>query len=310
MKCKNAALLVLLLSVWIAPGQGPISPPGPPGPLMKSLAQVEPRIPISTAGTVITESGNYYVTNDLVATVSPGWVIEIRATATNVVLDLNGFTLSAAPGVVAVGGAAPVGVYLAPRMTGTVQIKNGHIRGGRGLPLSDGLLTGAGLAFGVFDFPPVDSRALTLVEDVTCSGLVNAILAVGGTVRNCQVTESNIGISAALIQHCMVRCQTSALEGTTIQHCFAECRSETSTSAAVSGVDVLGCTVKSDVPESVDVIRATRVTDCTVATRVSEGRGGIRAGIVTNCIAYRIDAGIAVGCIRTTGTITNRYNMP
>ncbi len=83
---------------------GPISPPaGPIVPTMKTLQQVEPRIPIgpdTTPGDVvalykITQPGSYYLTGNITGV--PGkYGIEIAAQ--NVTLDLAGFTLQGVPG--------------------------------------------------------------------------------------------------------------------------------------------------------------------------------------------------------------------
>src|SRR5262249_9398816 len=70
--------------------QGSLSPPAPPTPMMKTLAQIEPRTPISSAPFTITDSGSYYLTTNI--TVNSGNAISIATN--NVTLDLNGFTIS------------------------------------------------------------------------------------------------------------------------------------------------------------------------------------------------------------------------
>jgi len=72
-----------------ARAQGPLTPPGAPAPMMKTLAQVEPRTPISIAGYVITQPGSYYLTTNLV-TEWDGVVVA----ASGVTLDLMGFALT------------------------------------------------------------------------------------------------------------------------------------------------------------------------------------------------------------------------
>jgi hypothetical protein len=78
--------------------QGSLTPPGAPGPMMKTLAQIEPRTPISSVPFTISQSGSYYLTNNV--TVNTGDAIII--TANGVSLDLNGFTISS-------GAAAAIG---------------------------------------------------------------------------------------------------------------------------------------------------------------------------------------------------------
>ena len=78
------------LTVSLAFGQGSLTPPGAPAPTMKTLQQVEPRVPISTAGATITQSGSYYLTCNLVGA---SGVNGINVNADNVTIDLNGFVL-------------------------------------------------------------------------------------------------------------------------------------------------------------------------------------------------------------------------
>ena len=63
---------------------------------MKTLAQIEPRVPINALPFVITLPGAYYLTGNLAGV--PGQN-GITVQADNVTLDLGGFSLSGAPGV-------------------------------------------------------------------------------------------------------------------------------------------------------------------------------------------------------------------
>ena len=68
-----------------------IPPPGTPAPSMRTLAQVEPRTPISELPFTIAEPGSYYLVSNLTAaSTSDGISVE----TSNVTLDLCGFTLS------------------------------------------------------------------------------------------------------------------------------------------------------------------------------------------------------------------------
>ena len=88
-----AGALALSLRLW---AQGDLNPPGPPGPTMKTLAQVEPRIPIDalhTPGTggssfEITHPGSYYLTGDIGGTTGK---IGLSVQSSNVSIDLMGF---------------------------------------------------------------------------------------------------------------------------------------------------------------------------------------------------------------------------
>src|SRR5262249_213268 len=85
----GAVVLALQLQITTALGQDSPPPPSAPAPTVKPLDQIEARTPIGTART-ITKSGAYYLTKNI--KVTSGNAITINAS--NVVLDLNGFTIS------------------------------------------------------------------------------------------------------------------------------------------------------------------------------------------------------------------------
>ncbi len=114
---------------------GPLNPPaGPVAPTMKTLAEVEPRIPINaqTCPGVFNSSygviapGSYYLTGDLVG--EPGkHVIRVGH---NVTIDLNGFSVVGGPGSLS-------GIDGEITEAANVTIRNGTIRscGGKGIDM-------------------------------------------------------------------------------------------------------------------------------------------------------------------------------
>ncbi|HBA84479.1 MAG TPA: hypothetical protein DCZ95_10330 [Verrucomicrobia bacterium] len=86
--CWFLFALSLLTTAW---AQGSLLPPGPPSETMKSLDQVEARIPITkTSYTCDVAGASYYLTSDLTAGAGQNG---IEVTAANVTVDLNGFAL-------------------------------------------------------------------------------------------------------------------------------------------------------------------------------------------------------------------------
>ena len=86
------ALAVVSASATLA--QGPLTPPGAPGPTMKTLSQIEPRTPISSLPFTISTPGSYYLTTNLMGAVSSSG---ISVQASDVTIDLRGFSLVGVP---------------------------------------------------------------------------------------------------------------------------------------------------------------------------------------------------------------------
>lgn len=114
----NLLICVIVASFFLLPrsfGQGALTPPGPPGPAMLTLSQLEPRTPVDAVHTpgnsvvefVIGSPGSYYLTTNIVG-VSGKHGIDIFA-PNNVTLDLNGFSVIGVPGsltgIIIPGGA-------------------------------------------------------------------------------------------------------------------------------------------------------------------------------------------------------------
>ncbi|MEL7473220.1 MAG: right-handed parallel beta-helix repeat-containing protein [Planctomycetota bacterium] len=119
MSIRSVAVIALGMS---APSlAGPLTPAlGPPGPANATIERIEPRTPITgPAPIVIDQPGSYYLIANIETTTSG---IEIHAT--NVTLDLNGFTVRGD----GEGAANDRGICLLTQdTTGHVVIRNGFV---------------------------------------------------------------------------------------------------------------------------------------------------------------------------------------
>jgi hypothetical protein len=133
-RAAMAVICLTLIGGRPASGGNP-TPPGPVGPTMKSLDEVEPRIPITATTTPgdadsvhrIASPGSYYLTANLLG--EPG-KIGIEIASSNVSIDLMGFTLQGVEGSLD-GIGAPTGLF------GSLTVRNGVVRdwGGDGVDL-------------------------------------------------------------------------------------------------------------------------------------------------------------------------------
>ena len=90
-------IIGFIFTASLALSQGSLTPPGAPGPTMKTLDQIEPRTPIEALPAVIGEPGSYYLRTNLTATGFTGGQAGITIRANNVTLDLRGFALTGVP---------------------------------------------------------------------------------------------------------------------------------------------------------------------------------------------------------------------
>ena len=183
-------LTVALISKSLA--QGPLTPPGAPAPTMKSLDQIEARTPISTAPITISAGGSYYLTQNL--TVAGGNAIVI--TASNVTLDLNGFTISSTA-----DPALGTAISTLPSRNGIV-IRNGAIRGS--VVRSGSTYSGAGFHSGI----TMLSSSGVQVEKIQISGILSSgiLLSTNASqARNCVVVTCGVeGLKAETVEDCTV----------------------------------------------------------------------------------------------------------
>jgi hypothetical protein len=185
------AVILVLAGAGFLVGQGSLTPPGAPAPMFKTLDQVEPRTPVpgpmvpgdATAVVRISQPGSYFLISDVVG-ISGSNGIEI--VASDVTLDLNGFTVRGVPGslagIVATGGP------------NRIEVRNGRVLnwGGAGVSLASN-----------------GARCVDLNASANGAG---GIAVTSGEVRRC-FAENNTGagITAAggtMICDCLARDNT------------------------------------------------------------------------------------------------------
>jgi hypothetical protein len=136
----TALATVLWAAAAMAHAQGSLTPPGAPAPSMKTLDQIEPRIPVNTlpgssdAIHVITQPGHYYLTAGVVGQAGKHGIL---IKASRVRLDLNGFSVQGVTGSLDGVTRGPVGDGDASYEH--VMVHNGTITnwGGHGIYLQD-----------------------------------------------------------------------------------------------------------------------------------------------------------------------------
>ena len=141
MNHKVICTLAVVLMTGIAPAQGPLTPPGAPAPLMKTLEQVEPRTPVNAVNTpgdtnavyVISQPGSYYLTGDVLGVPDQHG---IRIDADYVTLDLNGYTLDGVIGSLS-------GIHAVFPVDSVFVLRNGRVRfwGEHGVEVTGGAVT-------------------------------------------------------------------------------------------------------------------------------------------------------------------------
>jgi len=274
--------------------QGNLTPPGAPAPAMKTLAQVEPRTPISSAPFAITNGGSYYLTTNL--NVVNGDAITLNANG--VTLDLNGFTLSSTE--VTPTGA---GILLSGGRS-AIHILNGHIKGG--VTNNAGAYNGSGFLSGISysGVQPASVRVAGVsVSDCKGDG-ISLGLGDSTVVESCTVrTVGYTGILANNVSRCAAKeCGANAIWAITAAECFG---SSTGGFYGVRSHSANNCVGLSG---SGDGFSAHTANNCVGTSSSGNGISTDDRGTLIGCTAENSSVGISAGVGSTIKDCTASQN--
>ncbi len=248
--------------------QGGLTPANAPDPTMKTLAQIEPRIPISSLPFTVTKSGSYYLTTNL--TVASGSGITVNAD--DVSLDLGGWTLASSAG-------SSVGIL---SFSTNLFVRNGTVRGfGIGLQLNFASETK------VERVNAVDNSSVGIfVGDksavIDCTAIRNGGRGIDAgahcQIRSCRSYE-NGGVGIFTLDSCVIQdsiAGTNSLggfqvgKGVSLRGCVAHNNSGAGISAGESAL-VSDCSAKNNVNGGMNTGAGSFVRDSLAANNLSHG---------------------------------------
>jgi hypothetical protein len=296
-------LLATLTSVLCA--QGSLIPPGAPAPTMKTLAQVEARTAITnTANVGINQPGSYYLTTNI--TVSSGHAVSILVS--NVMLDLNGFTLfSTDP------SANGYGIYLSNSVR-NITIMNGFIRGGLTNNGSN-IYTGHGFSHGILAIGGTVGNILISRVQISGCRTAGILIDLGTTttIESCHVqTVGGSGLTASIVRDSSaIDCRTTGISSELITGCRGESQTTIGLSATVVK-DSVGVTHSGTYGISGQLVVNSH-------GHSTGGTAGLKARNAVGCTGINlgpanraIESDVATSCLSLGGTnlIGTKYNMP
>lgn len=184
-------VVMVLAAISVVMG-GDLNPPGPPTTgTMKTLDEVEPRIPISQADIpkTISEPGSYYLTEDVNSSVTA-----ITVAVNDITIDLMGYTIKGPD------SGTNYGIYMSGRKN--VEIRNGTVRDFG----SAGIYEGS-------DINGIGHRVIN-VRSISNGASGIQLSGKGHLIKDCTAAENGIcGIYARYA--CMVTGNTACLNGIT-----------------------------------------------------------------------------------------------
>jgi hypothetical protein len=300
-----ATVLLLTILTAVLRAQGSLTPPGAPAPTMKSLAQVEARTAITNTSNVgINQPGSYYLTTNITVTSGHG----VAILCSNVMLDLNGFTLSSTD-----PSANGYGIYLSNSVR-NITIMNGFIRGGL---TNNGAntYTGPGFSHGILDLGGIVGNILISRVQISGCRTAGILMDLGTTttIESCHVqTIGGSGLTAATVRDSsVIDCRNNGITSELIIGCRGESQTAIGLNATVVK-DSVGVTHSGTYGISGQLVVNSH-------GHSTAGTAGLKAANAVACSAINfgpinraIDANVATSCVSLGGTnlIGIKYNMP
>lgn len=291
MSTKTVTFISLLLPATVF-AQGPLTPPsGSPGPVYKTLTQVEPRTSVTNLPFTISAPGAYYLTTNLTGV---GGSDGITITANDVSLDLGGFTLTGGGGD---NGIASVGSQ------SNLRLYNGTVR-------NWGL---AGVNVGGF--------RNAQIENINASGNFTSGIQSGPdtTIINCTASLNfGMGIYAGannLVKNCAANENSSygiqALQGSSVIDCVAGGNTNGGIYAGGSGCTISRNTARQNGGAGFIASPGTTVADNTAYLNAGHGIFALSSCTITRnqCTTNGVGAGFGAGvyCSGTDNRITENH---